>query len=929
MKVSFSLLSNTVFLSVLLLLSASTSALQCKGVPSELSVVVHTKQSAESSTPDCALEGESAIHLTGTLSSSLLRARAYVEARFFDRQGNRLGTVRRGPWLGIFSGLALDESIAVPLDAARVLVAARFETSRQDATGEWRISKFAISSGVVVIGDAAQDPVITTAQIPRWNLSTIPVGAQGKFQVELRDPFGQLSATRTVQKTSTQTEIDFGPLPVGYYQLQAKFSSEREHLGTWTNTLVVLPEGIPPNEPRFGMDAALSQMGGTPDMIERSLGMMRQAGIGAVRDRLSWNQVQPVRGQTNWEHYEKVARAVIRAKMEPLQMFHDSPVWAHPGGSTQTDRQMPLNDTAVFEFGQAYAKGLGRTVRSIEYWNEQNISGFFAGRPFQYASGFKAFSAGVKSVDPGIRVLIGGAADRPGRFFEEIYRNGVANFLDTRNQHYYGKDADIPSFFDRHLAALERNGGIEGWPGWITEMGYALRRDSHGDWLATERKQAEYLVKTYASSFATAYERVFFFFWREYIEAEHHTWGIVRGDFSPRPAYLTLALLTRHLAGASVVASESHGTGRTLYFRHKNGELVAVTWGGGAPMSRLGSKTEIQNIFGQRLNRSSAEANGSEPLLLSRIDQLPAGTQAVKLPKQAIHELPVLRLSARLRIDGQDRTSPSSPSDDRIAVDVVEGGIVEIAGRAYSNTSTVKPSIDCLPGPGLSVLSPAKIDGEVFICRFQAKLAKQGESYASVQAKSGKHSDIVRIALIPEAASVGLTLPSHPLMPDKACLRWTAQHSTNLSLMIEPTDGKPGLCSVKVSSRIGQQGDSWVFPAAQIHANELSTATGLRLRIGNVFGMPPPPTPIMLQLAEHRGKVWRIDLKRGENSEVYTALFKLAKAAPWGRVNDDIPLDLANVRKIIVGWGGYNGRAGQQHGFIIKEIDVLKENQQE
>ena len=129
-----------------------------------------------------------------------------------------------------------------------------------------------------------------------------------------------------------------------------------------------------------------------------------------------------------------------------------------------------------------------------------------------------------------------------------------------------------------------------------------------------------------------------------------------------------------------------------------------------------------------------------------------------------------------------------------------------------------------------------------------------------------------------------------------------------------------------VISRIRQQGDSWVFPATQIPANELATAIGLRLRIVNVSGMSPPPTPMMLQLAEHRGKVWRIDLKRSENSEVFSALFKLAKVAPWGRIDDDAPLDLANVREIIVGWGGYNGKAGQQHGFIIKAVDVLKGN---
>ena len=133
---------------------------------------------------------------------------------------------------------------------------------------------------------------------------------------------------------------------------------------------------------------------------------------------------------------------------------------------------------------------------------------------------------------------------RPGPFFEQIYRNAVADDFDVRNQHYYGKDADLAGFVAREVTQIEADGGVANRPGWLTEMGFALNRDTAGGWCGAEIEQAQYLVKTYAAGFAHGYERVFFFYWRELVEAELHTWGILRDDFSPRPAYLALSLLT-------------------------------------------------------------------------------------------------------------------------------------------------------------------------------------------------------------------------------------------------------------------------------------------------------------------------------------------------------------------------------------------------
>jgi hypothetical protein len=916
---------------VLMQTARPAMSVQCTDKPADLSVKAHPEQRVESKVLDCMLANEAAIHLTGELASSLTQAQGHVVVRFFDRQGKRLLTSRRGPWIGAFSGFTFSDSFAVPPNAVRLHVVGHVESSSKEAAGEWRITGLTVSPSVVVIGEAPEGTVITSAQTAYWRFTTVPAEARGEFQMELRTSTGQTLETRTIWKTGAQTIIDFGKLPVGYYQAYMRFNPRQNHAGIWTSALVVLPDDSPPNETRFGMDAVLSWMGGPPGMIVRSLGMMRQAGIGAVRDRVRWSQVQPTRQSADWKHYEDVARATIRAGMEPVQAFHDSPSWARPVGSLKSNRQFPTDDTAVFEFGQAYAKGLGKTVRSVEYWNEPNLKEYFAGYPFQYASGLKAFSAGVKSVDPNIRVLIGSAVFSPEQFFRGVYRNGAANFFDTRNQHFYGNVDELDRYIDKHLAALERDGGVADRPGWMTEIGYPLHRDKRGNWQTAEQNQAEFLVKAYVGGFAAGYERVFYFFWSEFVQSDIHTWGIIRrDDFSPRPAYLALALLTRHLAGASILAAERHDTGRTVYFKKTDGSIVAVTWGGGAKISRLGASVIIYDIFGQKLYSTSVKANSSTPLLLSQIDKVPAQARPVNMPKQVIHATHPIRLEPRLRINEKDHIFPA---ENRIMVSVNEGGTLEIVGRIYSSeTERGETTVDCIPGPGLVLLSPARLafeqpkpEGETFICRFRTNLDAIGDSHAAVQGKKGKYSDAVQIALTPDTASAGSLLATQPLMSENVCPRWKLNHSANLSTTIEIVRNIAAPCHVNIKSQVKEQGNSWVFPKAKITGSSLTASVGLRVLIDQVPDWGFPPVPLQLQLIEKNGRVWLINLQQSDREKVYIGLFSRARVAPWGRTGDNSPLNLGNVRETLIGWGGHSGTPGQRYGFTIETINMLKE----
>lgn len=907
----------------LFLLSGFASAMQCRPAVNELSVAAKPEKLAESAAIVCDLSGESAIYLGGELSSSLVRAQGFVEATFLDARGVRLWSARRGPWMGTFTKLNLDESLAVPVGAVSVRVVLQAQSRRPDASGLLR-GGINIKPGVLVVGEVPNGNVISTNQRARWKLSSIPARVNGEYVLELRDQSGKLvDGKRIAQDGEEHIVIDMGALPVGYFDVQVKFVSSQKTTAIWHSSLAVLPPGVAPNEVRFGMDAALSWYGGGNETIVQSVAMMRQAGIGSVRDRMAWSKVQPDSRHTDWIPFQPAAEAVAKAGMDSVQVFHDAPRWVRHGGVPQNDRQPPLDDAAVYAFGRAYAQGLGRTVRSVEYWNEQNTV-FFAGYPYHYASGFKAFSAGVKSIDPSIRVLIGSAAGRPGKFFEEIYKNGVSPFMDTRNQHYYGINADVDTFAATSLAVLEHDGGVSNAPGWLTEMGYSLQRDAQGDIRASEREQAAHLVKTFASGFLAGYERVFFFFWRELVEADFQTWGIVREDMSPRPAYVALSLLTRHLEGASLVAAENHGAGRTVYFRRSSGGYVAVTWGD-TNLSRLGSSLVIRDIYGKVVSPGSQEARGVVPLLLSEIEALPPTARTVSLPTQPLRGAAPLRLSIKVAVDGKDEGLPGRNS---AVLGVGEGGVVDVSGRIFA-TGKSAPSLECLAGPGVTVLSPGKsmlanvaANGEPFACRFKASLLSVGESFVSVRVKDGANSDIARVALVPDATASPSSSVRTVLLSG-VCPRWVARNSANSSLAIQSLSQGVGVCPpVSMTSRINRRGETWVFPAAQMQGDVLAGANGIRLRVNMVPGYVLPPTPLMMQLVERTGGIWLVELRPASDRKVLSGLFKLAHAAPWAR-DDNGRLDLANVREVMIGWGGYAGEVGQQHAYVIEEFGLM------
>jgi hypothetical protein len=756
-----------------------------------------------------------AITVSATVKSTLSWAEGSLDVRFYSADGAeldakgaagsraakqsakmaRVGDLHRyriGSWFGQFDGLTVDETLLVPDGATEVRLYAIADSQEQTPrSGSLTLSELAVRPGVVLdpVGEtfgsqshSFEQTLFRDGQQPAWSFETVPAQA-GTLKFEVKDIDGNQVATRTMAQPAAATgpiSVHLDQLDLGYYTVAARFVGQDGEWGVWDSSFVVLPAQEPTPDQRFGVDAQLSFRTAPAEVSKRSAQLLAELGVGSARDRMNWSEAQPDCG-TSWaEPGNGLAKAVAAdlrtaGGIEDVQLFESSPECARPGSDYFKDA--PTDYDAAYSYGRGYAQwALANQVRSVEVWNEPNASAFFRGYAYQYASLLKAFAAGVKSVQPGtgqdpVRVVMGGSADYPGQFMEEVYANNTAPFFDTRNQHFYrgnasnaNTPADLVEFrsaepstmsnpwpaMSASVEKVEQEQGVADKPGWLTETGYAINRDATGSFAADELKQAEYLVKSYAQGFAAGYERVFEFAWQEVNEPVNGSFGIVRKDLSPRPATLALAVLTDHLAGAEVVATLTHGTsGRTVYFRQPSGAYVAVTWGGGANIS---ADAAVRDVLGRPATPGEAAKTGAAPYLVSGIVQLPADAQTVKTPTGSPADtVPDAHLEvADVTVGGTAPPAPARGSTLNTEVAVAAGQEVTVSVRAWSDSRqdlSGSAAVTCQSGQGLALLSEAspKAVGEVFTCRYRATLEPGQASHATV-ALNGTE-DVVRIAL--------------------------------------------------------------------------------------------------------------------------------------------------------------------------------------
>lgn len=296
-----------------------------------------------------------------------------------------------------------------------------------------------------------------------------------------------------------------------------------------------------------------------PHRVERTFADLQAAGVRWARVDLRWLLIEPkgpslASGRADWSEMDAIVAAAHRHGIKLLPIVAYVPHWA----SDERD-WWAFPDTRPFEDFFAAALRRYPHISAWELWNEPNFGVFAKPRPDP--AGFVAFLRSAHrvraQVGSGAKLISGGLA--PGMeidivdWVDEMARQGGLELVDGLGVHPYSPvSPDDPSAWMMRLERLHDRLAYLGRPGlplWLTEYGAPVSAAPSG-WgpPLTEEEQAQRLRVAFA--LATRLRFVENLTWFEYRDtcadpasADCH-FGLVRDDFSPRPALHALREVT-------------------------------------------------------------------------------------------------------------------------------------------------------------------------------------------------------------------------------------------------------------------------------------------------------------------------------------------------------------------------------------------------
>ncbi len=350
-----------------------------------------------------------------------------------------------------------------------------------------------------------------------------------------------VSAIETTVKEGDYPErdINIGKLPWGWYRIvqgAGEFSG-----GT---PFAVVPRPRQKEEGWVATDVALSWLV-KPEQFETVSELAHRAGFMWVRDRLSWSEIEPIKGKFLWGKYEKSLQAQHSKGLNVVQVFHDTPKWAR---SDENTHAFPDDLRDAYRSAREMAKHLGG-VRAWEIWNEADIPMFSTEPASEYAAFFKAAALGIKSGNGSAQVLQTSIALDSPLFTASLAANGTAAYYDIFNYHTYEAPSNYLQRANLHKKYREKAEALNK-PVWLTEAGAPVVQKSGTLTFAETVEQAKYVLKSYVESRRAGTTRHFFFILPPFVE-NNASFGALDRDLLPLPAYSALATAANFLGNAT------------------------------------------------------------------------------------------------------------------------------------------------------------------------------------------------------------------------------------------------------------------------------------------------------------------------------------------------------------------------------------------
>jgi len=702
--------------------------------------------------------------------------------------------------------------------------------------------------------------------------------------------------------------VEIAHLPRGYYELTAKAAGQTAKLAF---AVVTDRSANEPPSTRLNVDGATAwlERQGRHDAIAR---MLRIAGIGWVRERFSWGGTEPAKGKVAWQQYDAVADAFAKHGVRVYQIFHDSPAWCHAG---RKNTRNPADLRDVYAFAKRLAQHYKGRVAAWEVWNEPDIS-FWPDLSDTFAGVQKAAYLGFKAGDPSLPVLIGSFCRGRCAFDENLFDAGIRDYFDIFNWHIYAPPERYPATLARYLELLRRH-RCHDRPVWLTEAGIRLRATRPGGELnsADERRQADFVPKSFAFSLAAGNDRHFFFVLPYYLERGVQ-FGALRKDLSPRPAFVAIAAAVDILGEARflgfLATREKEGFTAVAFDNGK--ERVLVIWSDAPRQAELpvsAGKAVVANVVGRR--RECDAPGGRLRLAIGPSPQYVVGVGDAIVPRLRGTPRPKGRLPTNrpspIVVRGQAQVHALDKANDsyviadepfdyaveacnfgretaagRIALELPRGWKAQPGECAVTLEPMGRAVCEFRVAPGPAALGPQRI-----------RVRPDFADASPAPAVSSFRFDLARVKPT-KSLGLGLDAPA----------RWQKNISGNGTMEIRP--GPAG--GVRFEAAFAAPGDRWCYPRADFgRAMDFSAYDAVAFEFR--CHADDPQTVVRLQLIEPNGAHYLTAVGWRATKAWTRAVAPFADMA-WGSYSPkdrNGRLDPGAIRALLVGLNTPRGRA--------------------
>ena len=209
------------------------------------------------------------------------------------------------------------------------------------------------------------------------------------------------------------------------------------------------PEEPPLSDSRFGVNVCLERYN-DDEALAKALEWISNLGFGTVRQHFSWSQLEPARGQLDWQAWDHVLPLLRARDLKIIAVLDTSPPWARPAWETENPWAPPTLAEDYARFARAFAERYGHLVTAYQIWDQPNITPHWGSGlvdPGGYVELLRLSSKAIRSVDADALIIAGALAPNlePGGrnmsdllFLREMYRRGAGAHFDVLGAKPYG-----------------------------------------------------------------------------------------------------------------------------------------------------------------------------------------------------------------------------------------------------------------------------------------------------------------------------------------------------------------------------------------------------------------------------------------------------------------------------------------------------------